>query len=144
LFADIEDLPIPTKWYTNGPSLALFPYPVIDRERSTDVNECASCGANCAGHYVTDLQRYLDLFSKGKAIRSPPPSQILQEFHSKKKHLTPTESDLKMLAKQCLLPENEIQIWLDHLKQVDNNRKIGAEKAKATRKRKKMAQISSK
>jgi hypothetical protein len=36
---------------------------------------------------------------------------------------------------------NEVEIWLDHLKQVDKNRKMGAEKAKETRKKKKeMAQ----
>ena len=33
-------------------------------------------------------------------------------------------------------PTNEVEIWLDHLKQVDHNRKIGAEKAKATQKKK--------
>lgn len=141
LVAGIENLPIPTKWYSDGPSFALFPYPVIDETRSKDGNECSTCGINCSGHYVTDLQKYLVLYSEGKAIRSPPPSQIIHEFHSKNKDLNPSEVDVKQLAKTCILPMNEVEIWLDHLKQVDKNRKMGAEKAKETQKKKKeMAQ----
>ena len=69
----------------------------------------------------------------------------MHEFRSKIKGRNPSKSDLKQLAKTCLLPLSKVKIWLDHLKQVDHNRKIGAEKAKATQEKKKeMAQTKSK
>lgn len=37
------------------------------------------------------------------------------------------------LAEKALLPEEEVKIWISHLETVDANRKLGAQKAAATR-----------
>lgn len=70
-------------WRPGGPSFSVFPYPVVDATRKDA--RCKDCGYNCFGHYVTDLTKYLALYFQGKAIRSPPPSQILQDYNKTKK-----------------------------------------------------------
>uniref|UniRef100_A0A1X7SE16 PHD-type domain-containing protein n=1 Tax=Amphimedon queenslandica TaxID=400682 RepID=A0A1X7SE16_AMPQE len=46
---------------------------------------------------------------------------------------------LNALAKEVLLPVDEVEMWLNHLKLVSDNRKRGAAKAAATRKSKRNA-----
>jgi len=129
----MNDLPVPAKWFPGGPSFALFPYPVIDQTKKG--TGCTNCGERCSGHYVTDLTHYFNLYSQGKALRSPPPSQILQDFYKEIQSFV--EADIERLADRCLLPLEEVNLWLHHLQQVDENRIKGAEKAKATRQEKK-------
>ncbi len=43
---------------------------------------------------------------------------------------------LENVAKETLLPIDEVHMWLDHLKTIDTNRKRGAAKAAETRRRK--------
>ena len=50
---------------------------------------------------------------------------------------SPSESEIKALAKSVLLPEEEVKIWVDHLETVAANRKRGAAKAAATRRARK-------
>jgi len=132
-------LPIPAKWFPLGPSFRLFPYPVIDATRKGP--GCKDCGDGCSGHYVTDLTKYLALYSQGKAVRSPPPSQILQEYNKKNEMFL--EVDIENLASKCLLPSNEVRLWLQHLQQVAKNSRKGAEKAKASRRRKAIDALTS-
>lgn len=127
----IKDLPIPAKWFPGGPSFSLSPYPVVDETRKG--TGCKDCGDKCSGHYVTDLTTYIDLYSQGKAVRSLPPSQILQDYN--KKHESFLESDIDNLARKCLLLPDEVKLWLQHLQQVAENRRKGAEKAKVSRRR---------
>ena len=69
---------------------------------------------------MMNLSQYLALYLQGKAVLSLPPSQILYDY-------------IKNLADKCLLPPDEVKLWLQHLQQVAGNRKKGAEKAKVTR-----------
>ena len=68
-----------------------------------------------------------------------PPSIVLKKHFSKN---TPV-NHLRDTAKSILLPEEECQIWLDHLRTVIENRKRGAQKAAATRKSKQRNQAQS-
>lgn len=115
----------------------MFPYPIIDEKLSATGTECEKCGKQCVGHYVTDLTEYVKLFSEGKAIRALPPSQIIKEFHMNNKDVSHSDAEIDKLARRCLLSPDDVKIWLDHLKQVDQNRKQGAEKAKVTRQKNK-------
>ena len=99
--------------------------------------DCTSCVGVCCGHYVTDVSQLLNLYAVGKAIRRPPPSEILAEYHRKLNDRCVEEADVDMLAKKCLLSSDDVKLWLEHLTQVSINRKRGAEKAKATRKKNK-------
>ena len=65
-----------------------------------------------------------------------PPSQVLKEAFTELSGDI-TDDDIKQLSKRTLLPPEEVEMWLEHLKTIQQNRKRGAEKAAATRKRKK-------
>ena len=134
----IKDLPVPVKWSSDGVSLSPFPYPIKDENRGPANNtECKQCAKMCFGHYVTDLKEYVTLFSESKAIRSLPPSQIIQEYYRENKDVNHSDDDIDTLARRCLLSPDDVKLWLDHLKQVTQNRKQGAEKAKVTRQKNK-------
>lgn len=64
------------KWHPNGPSFRFFPYPVIDVTRPWG-SPCDSCGNQCTGHYVTDIDKLLELHSNNKAIRALPPGVLI-------------------------------------------------------------------
>ena len=66
-----------------------------------------------------------------------PPSQLIKEAFSALKGQSPSDDYLRKVARQCLLPTEEVHIWFDHLAEVQKNRKRGAEKAAATRRLKK-------
>ena len=71
----------------------------------------------------------------GASATVRPPSQVLKEaFTELNGHCT--DDDIKKLSKSTLLPPEEVQIWLEHLRTIQQNRKRGAEKAAATRRRK--------
>ena len=133
----IKDLPVPTKWSSEGISLSLFPYPVTDKKRNANKTDCKQCANTCFGHYVTDIKEYVKLYSEGKAIRSLPPSQIINEFYRENKDGDTSNEDIEKLAQKCLLAPSDVKLWLDHLKQVTQNRKQGAKKAKVTRQKNK-------
>ena len=67
-----------------------------------------------------------------------PPSSLLKEFFSA--HSNPTGDQIESIAKKTLLPVDEVNMWLNHLRSVEVNRKHGAEKATETRRRKKAQQ----
>ncbi len=131
----MRNLPVPISWYPEGPSCSFFPYPVADVTRPWGGLNCTSCVGECYGHYVTDITKLVQLYAVGKAIRCPPPSEILSNFHKSLNGRFVEETDVNMLAKKCLLLKDDVKLWLQHLTQVSVNRKRGAEKAKATRKK---------
>ena len=51
----------------------------------------------------------------------------------KSKNSSPTELDIENVAKNTLLPQQDVRMWLKHLEQIDYNRKRGAAKAALTR-----------
>lgn len=107
-------------WYPGGPSCSFFPYPVADVKRPW-------------GGHVTDVSELLNLYAVGKALRCPPRTEILADFHKSHSGGCTEDADVSMLAKKCLLSTDDVKLWLQHLTQVSINRKRGAEKAQVTR-----------
>ncbi len=120
----------PLTWYPGGPLLNSIPFPRPDHSRPWGSTDCTTCKGFCAGHFlkpedVSDIPQM-----------KHPPSSILREFYSKLQGREPSEDELKVVAKEVLLPIGEVRIWLDHLTTVTVNRKRGATKAAETRRRK--------
>ena len=121
------------KWSPGGPAFTYFPYPVIDEERPWG-SECERCGGTCTGHFVTEVNKLLDLRKNAKAIRSLPPSIILKEAFE-----NDCANDHVSLAKRCCLSIQDINLWIDNLKRKKVTKEKGVEKAKETRRKKKQA-----
>ena len=66
-----------------------------------------------------------------------PPSTLLKEFHHNPKGALPTQTQLLEVSKKCLLPTFAVEMWVEHLRTIAENRKRGAAKAAETRRRKK-------
>lgn len=129
---------IPRVWYPLGPSIKYLPIPVPDPERHWGRSNCLECCGLCNGHYMKpeNLATADDEGTAGEA----PPSAIIREFFFKK---SPMDCDITELAKRVLLPICEIEIWLEHLKEVQHNRKRGAAQAAITRKANRAARCGS-
>ena len=76
---DSEALP---RWYPDGPSFKFFPYLDIDEERPWG-GECEGCGGKCTGHYITDVDKLLQLNESAKTVRALPPSVLIEEAFKK-------------------------------------------------------------
>ena len=74
-------------------------------------------------------------------MRKPPSTVIKEKFESLECY-PPSESVCLEIAKEVLLPVGEVQMWLDHLHTIKQNRKRGAAKAAETRRRKKKSNSS--
>ena len=57
---------------------------------------------------------------------SQPPCQILQGNNKKKKNFS--RPDIQNLAKNCVLGPEEVKLWLQHLRQIEEKRRKGPEK----------------
>ena len=68
-----------------------------------------------------------------KSDAAKPPSFIIKNFFNELKEKEPSDEELKAVACQCLLPANEVSLWLEHLKTVHRNRKHGAARAAQSR-----------
>ena len=64
-----------------------------------------------------------------------PPSVIIQQEFNRLLKVQAQVSDEKIteLARQTILPADEVKFWVEHLKGVKNRRKQGARKAATTR-----------
>ena len=83
----------------------------------------------CHGHYKTkmiDLSNSTDL----KAAAPVPSTLLKAKFKELKGALS--GDDLAECAKAAILPVQEVNIWMEHLKTVAANRQRGAAKAAAT------------
>ena len=60
----------------------------------------------------------------------------MKKFYTDLKGKEPSESELEDVARKCLLPIEDVSLWMDHLKTVQHNRKRGAAKAAESRKSK--------
>ena len=72
----------------------------------------------------------LSYLLKPNAVLSYPPSSVIEQAF-KSGNVTPDN-----LARKVLLPLSDVEMWLNHLGMVSNNRKRGAAKAAATKKSK--------
>jgi hypothetical protein len=122
-------------WFPGGPSLKFVPLPVQDSSRPWGNQNCSECSGVCSGHYLKPEQ--FDFTSEPKHDFSPPPSAVIENTFK-----TKTDIDPESLAKETLLPREEVILWLEHLKLVSENRKRGAEKAAQTRRAKKQVSQS--
>ena len=126
-----SDIPL---WYPNGPPVTHLPLPVVDPLRSWGRTNCETCKGVCHGHYKTkmiDLSNSTDL----KAAAPVPSTLLKAKFKELKGELS--DDDLAECAKAAILPVQEVNIWMEHLKTVAANRQRGAAKAAATRKSRK-------
>lgn len=114
-------------WFPKGPSFDFFPFPMIDNRRPWGRSDCKDCKGECQGHYITDMDRLLQLHSSAKIVRAMPPSAVIEEAYSK----TPNLTNFEDLARKCCLSQDDVQMWWDHLRQIAINRAKGVEKAKA-------------
>lgn len=69
-----------------------------------------------------------------------PPSEMLKHASNQLGDKTPSDDHVTKLAKETLPPTGEVIMWLDHLKDVQRNRKCGAQKAAATQRKRKKQQ----
>ncbi len=93
-------------------------------------SQCSNCGGSCSGHYVTQVDKLLELHKSGKAIRSYPPKTIIEEAFKKGNYR------VDALAKKCCLTTDDVNIWLQHLQKKKITREKAVLNAKATRARK--------
>ena len=119
-------------WYPSGPSLDFFPTPTPDPEHPFGNLSCKDCDGFCAGHYLKPDKL---VSSVNIPSETTPPSQVLLKVF-KESNGFPSEDVIATTASNVLLKPEEVRMWFKHLKVVQNNRKAGAKKAAATRKRK--------
>ena len=120
-------------WYPGGPTFDYFSLPIPDPSCNWGKRGCSKCGDKvCYGHLLTPEVSLQSTFT----AMMKPPSQILKEVFAKRRGNISGE-DVQQLSKETLLPPEEVRIWIEHLQTIQANRKRGAEKAAATRQRKK-------
>ena len=120
-------------WYSGGPLLSYIPKPIPDPSQPWGNPNCKKCHGVCHGHFLAPE----DAFSSSLSPMSMSPSDIIKNAFDELGGKTPSDDDITKIAKKTLLPTDEVIIWLDHLRQVQKNRKRGADKAAETRRRKK-------
>lgn len=121
------------KWFSDGPPLDYFPIPIPDPNRPWG-GDCSQCQGTCNGHFLPPSQHLENYQEHGKKdMMSKPPSKIIGAAHKKflKKKGKPSKKAITDLAKETLLSEEDVRMWLDHLDEVRKNRVEGAAKRKA-------------
>ena len=124
-------------WFPGGPKITYMPLPIPDPDQPWGSTTCTKCTGRCCGHFLMP-----EMAEKATTPAMKPPSTIIKEVFIGLNGQAPSETFFENLAKQCLLPTEEVKIWVEHLSQVQRNRQRGAQKAAATRKQKKAAQKS--
>ena len=112
------------QWFPGGPFVSqVLPLPTKDNTRGPwGAKDCGGkCSELCIGHYSSELHRF--------DSTENPPSVIPSLYLSKNS----ADTDLELAAKRCMLSTDSVKIWMDHLRQVCENRKRGVEKARKTR-----------
>ena len=117
-------------WYDGGPNLSVLPLPVPDPQRPWG-GSCKSCPDFCAGHYLSP-ESVIDQVKK-HGIKSclKPPSHVIKS--SIQKNADPSEYDVQMLAKECLLSVSDTLYLVDHSKAIQKRKEL--KKAKKLEKR---------
>ena len=124
------------KWYPNGPPLEYFPLPIPDPNRPWG-GDCSQCKGIYPGHFLSTEDNIAHYRKHGKeSMMFEPPSKILGEAHKKacKNKVELNEEQITALAKETLLPLEDVQMWLEHLNEVQKNRVEGAKRAAVKRK----------
>lgn len=120
-----------SNWYKGGPPLSYLPFPIPDPNKPVG-HKCSSCGDTCHGHYLSPKEA---LYSELSPMIFPPSYYLKNKYDLLQGNMS--EADVLDISREVLLPPEEVKMWFDHLETVKDNRKRGAEKAAATRKRQK-------
>ena len=110
------------KWYTDDPPVNKLLLPVADPKKPWGDKECKDCKGFCSGHYLKPVEV---LNNKHGQKFSQPPSVVIQ---NKLKQLQSSHVNVTELACSTLLPVEEVNIWIDHLTTLAENRKKGLRK----------------
>lgn len=125
------------RWFPGGTTLNYFPLLIPDPAYPRGKMDCNKCqGKMCYGYFVSPELASLSSLS----TMTNPPSKTLKDAFNRLKGKELTESHRKKLAQATLLPMEEVQMWFDHLKTIQDNRKQGAAKAAMTRQLKRSKQ----
>lgn len=122
-------------WYPDGPKLEYFPTPIPDPKRPWG-GPCEQCHGKCAGHYLHPEDHLLHYQTYGKmGMKIKPPSVVIAETYKKatKEGCGLSSGEIMSLAKETLLTEEDVKMWLHHLSDVTARRKEGTKRATATR-----------
>ena len=128
---------IPSTWYPNGPPVSSLPLPVLDFQRGWGQTDCPDCVGSCHGHYL----KVTDDFTDNEKFIATPPSVVISNFFGQKRQKIWNDREVEQLARDVLLPPSEVNIWLQHLLEVHNNRQRGAAKAADTWKKRHAEQL---
>ena len=125
---------VPT-WFEGGPPVTYLPLPVPDKGRPWG-QQCNAC-STCYGHYLDPKQAC----NTPNSIPTSPPSATISDLF-KAQDTKPSQQQIKVTAEQVLLSPADVEMWLDHMSTVQLNRKRGAAKAAATKRKKKQGKPS--
>lgn len=118
-------------WFNGGPPITYLPLPIPDKDRSWG-QQCNSC-SDCCGHYLDPEKA----FSTPNSMATSPPSGVISNLFRSLQGAKPSQQQIKATAQQVLLSPADVEMWLEHISTVQLNRKRGAAKAAATRRKKK-------
>ena len=118
-------------WYPGGPLLSFFPLPVPDPTRPWGASKCITCKGTCSGHYQKPEDNLVNLQLLGNHATSLTPSTVITET-SKNYGGTMSDDQTRELASKTLLSTDEVHWYVEHLENVQQNRKKGARKATET------------
>ena len=128
------------QWYPGGPDFTYFLVPIADPLHPW-VGPCGECSPmQCGGNFLKAGHHFSHYQKHGRAgMMFKPPSVVIVEKHRRatKQGKQLTSSEIKQLAKDVLLTEENVRMWLEHLEGVSERRKEGAKKAAQTRAKKK-------
>ena len=131
------------QWSPGAPDLTYFPVPIADPLHPW-AGPCEECSPmQCAGHFLKPDQHFSHYQKHGRArMMFKLPSVVIAEKHRRaaKQGKQLTSSEIKQLAKDVLLTEENVRMWLEHLEGVSERRNEGAKKAAQTRAKEKGTQ----
>ena len=119
-------------WYDGGPYLSVLPLPVPDSQRPWG-GSCKTCLGSCTGHYLP-AEKVVDYVQKNRLQScSKPPSAVIKT--SLKQNPDPTEDDIQILAKECLLNVSDTHYLVEHHRTIEKRKELKkAMKAKKSQK----------
>ena len=121
------------------PSLLLIQNTLGVGEGGGGGGACEQCGDKCAGHYLRSEEHHDFYQPHGRqGMKIKPSSEVIAEARKKaeRKGCNLSGKEKLALAKETLLTEEDVEMWLQHLSDVSNRRKERAKKPAATRRHK--------
>ncbi len=111
----ISGQPMP-QWFSGGPPVSYIPLPIPDPDLHRGSMSCSKCTSFCSGHFLIPEKAetsHLDPMTQ-------PPSVIIKKAFLELQGESPSDEFIQNWSKQCLLPINEVKMWLNYLSEVKN------------------------